>query len=161
MGTVDRHGVRGQRYHFLRLDPQRNLAHLEQAGFAYDSSLGFGDAPGFRAGIAHPFRPWDPEREAPRELVEVPLAVMDVTLSAERYLNLSARQGEARLRALLDWAEANGGGFAVLWHSEQYDSALHPGWDRLYRRFIESVRARGGVCVQAGTLAEEAHEWLS
>ena len=153
--------VRGQRYHFLRLDPQRNLAHLEQAGFAYDSTLGFGDAPGFRAGIAHPFHPWDLEREAPRELVEVPLAVMDVTLSEARYLNLSARQGEARLRTLLDWAAANGGGFAVLWHSEQYDSALHPGWGRLYRRFIDGVRERGGVCVQAGTLAEEAHEWLS
>src|SRR5207247_4880530 len=78
--------VRGQRYHFLRLDPQRNLAHLEQAGFAYDSSLRFGDAPGFRPGIAHPFPPWDRERGAPRQLVEVPLAVLAVTLSAERYL---------------------------------------------------------------------------
>jgi hypothetical protein len=153
--------VRGQRYHFLRLDPHRNLAHLEAAGFAYDSTLGFSDALGFRAGIAHPFRPWDFEREAARDLVEVPLAAMDVTLSADRYLHLSARQAEERLRTLLDWAAANGGGFAVLWHSEQYDSALLPGWDRLYRRFIEEVQRRGGVCLQAGQLAEEAGEWLS
>lgn len=153
--------VRGQRYHFLRLDPHRNLAHLEAAGFAYDSTLGFNDATGFRAGIAHPFRPWSLERNAPYDIVEVPLAAMDVTLSAERYLNLSARQAEERLRTLLDWAAEHGGGFAVLWHSEQYDSAIKPGWDRLYRRFMEDVRARGGICVQAGTLAEEAREWLS
>ena len=153
--------VRGQRYHFLRLDPDRNLAHVEAAGFAYDSTLGFNDAPGFRAGIAHPFRPWNLERDEPRGIVEVPLAAMDVTLSAERYLDLSARQAEARLRTLLDWAAEHGGGFAVLWHSEQYDSAINPGWDRLYRRFMEDVRARGGICVQAGTLAEEADEWLS
>ena len=153
--------VRGQRYHFLRLDPDRNLADLEAAGFAYDSTLGFPDAPGFRAGIAHPFRPWDFKRDAPHEIIEVPLAAMDVTLSAERYLNLSARQAEARLSSLLDWAAEHGGGFAVLWHSEQYDSAVLPGWDRLYRRFMEDVRARGGVCVQAGALAEEAREWLS
>jgi peptidoglycan/xylan/chitin deacetylase (PgdA/CDA1 family) len=153
--------VQGQRYHFLRVDPSRNLADVERAGFTYDSTLGFGDVPGFRAGIAHPFRPWDFEREAPRELVEVPLAVMDVTLSAERYLNLTPRLAGERLRALLDWAAENGGGFAVLWHSEQYDSALLPGWDRLYRRFVDDVYERGGVCVQAGALAEEAREWLS
>ena len=153
--------VRGQRYHFLRLDPHRNLAQVEAAGFAYDSTLGFNDAPGFRAGIAHPFRPWNLERDEPRGIVEIPLAAMDVTLSAERYLHLSARQAQARLRTLLDWAAEHGGGFAVLWHSEQYDSAINRGWDRLYREFMEDVRARGGICVQAGTLAEEAGEWLS
>ena len=153
--------VSGQRYHYLRVDPHRNLASLEAAGFSYDSSLGFGDAIGFRAGIAHPFRPWDFERDAPRSLVEVPLAAMDVTLSAERYLNLGVDEAERRLMALLDWAAENGGGFAILWHSEQYDSALLPGWDRLYRRVMEGVRARGGACVQAGALAEEARAWLS
>jgi len=153
--------VGGQRYHFLRLDPHRNLGHLEEAGFAYDSTLGFADEPGFRAGIAQPFRPWDLEGDRPRDLVEVPLAAMDVTLSAQRYLNLTARQADARLSALLDWAAEHGGGFAVLWHSEQFDSTTAPGWDRLYLRFIEEVRARGGVCVQAGILAEEARAWLS
>jgi hypothetical protein len=153
--------LHGQRYHYLRIDPHRNLGPLEAAGFAYDSTLGFGDAVGFRAGIAHPFRPWDFERDAPRDLIEVPLAAMDVTLSAERYLNLSAEEAGTRLRGLLDWAEANGGGFSVLWHPEQYDSALLPGWDVLYRRLIEDVRVRGGVCVQAGALAEEARAWLS
>jgi len=153
--------VQGQRYHFLRLDPHRNLGQLEAAGFTYDSSLGFSDALGFRAGIAHPFRPWDFEREAPRELVEVPLAAMDVTLSAERYLHLSSSEADERLQGLLDWAAENGGGFAVLWHSEQYDSALLPGWDRLYGRLIEEVQRRGGVCLPAGALAEEARAWLS
>ncbi len=153
--------VRGQRYHFLRLDTQRDLSQLEDAGFAYDSTLGFNDALGFRAGIAHPFLPWNLERDAPHDIVEVPLAAMDVTLSEGRYLNLSARQAEGRLRALIDWAAEHGGGFAVLWHSEQYDSAIKPGWDRLYRRFMDDVRVRGGICVQAGTLAEEAREWLS
>jgi hypothetical protein len=153
--------VQGQRYHYLRVDPHRNLGALEAAGFAYDSSLGFGDAIGFRAGIAHPFRPWDFERDAPRGLVEVPLAAMDVTLSAERYLDLGLDEGEKRLMSLLDWAAEHGGGFAVLWHSEQYDSALLPGWDRLYRRVMEGVRSRGGACLRAGTLAEEARAWLS
>ncbi len=152
--------VQGQRYHFLRFDPHRSPSHLEAAGFTYDSTLGFNDVPGFRAGIAHPFRPWNAERDAPHDIVEIPLAAMDVTLSEERYLNLSAAQAGERLRTLLDWAAEHGGGFSVLWHSEQYDSAMLPGWDVLYRRFMEDVRVRGGICVQAGTLAEEAREWL-
>jgi hypothetical protein len=86
---------------------------------------------------------------------------MDVTLSAVRYLNLPVVEAEERLRTLIDWAAEHGGGFAVLWHSEQYDSALLPGWDRLYRRLVELVGERGGVCLQAGALAEEARAWLS
>ena len=152
--------VGGQRYHYLRLDPHSNLATLDSLGFLYDSTLGFADQPGFRAGIAQPFRPWDVEREQPLRLVEIPLAAMDVTLAEERYLNLSAREAAARLRALVDWAAEHGGGFSVIWHSEQWDSAAHPGWDRLYRRFMEYVGARGGVCVSAGELAEEANAWL-
>ena len=74
------------------------------SGFAYDSSLGFGGAPGFRAGIAHPFRPWDFEHDRPLDLVEIPLAVMDVTLAEPRYLGLSVKEAERRLLALLDWA---------------------------------------------------------
>jgi peptidoglycan/xylan/chitin deacetylase (PgdA/CDA1 family) len=152
--------VRGQRYHFLRLDPHSNLAALESLGFVYDSTLGFADRPGFRAGIAHPFRPWDFAREQPAGLVEVQLAAMDVTLGEERYLNLSARQAAPHLGALVDWAADHGGGFAILWHSEQWDAALHPGWDRLYRRFIEYVHERGGTCISAAALAEEADSWL-
>jgi peptidoglycan/xylan/chitin deacetylase (PgdA/CDA1 family) len=152
--------VGGHRYHYLRIDPNRNLAPLAGAGLAYDSSLGFADAPGFRAGIAHPFRPWDGEREAPLDLVEVPLAVMDVTFSEDHYLGLSTSAAERRLLDLVDWAAEHGGGFAVLWHNDRYDPATSRGWDRLYLRFIDAVRVAGGVCLSAGELAEEAAEWL-
>jgi peptidoglycan/xylan/chitin deacetylase (PgdA/CDA1 family) len=151
----------GQRYHFLRLDPHRNLAPLERLGFAYDTSLGFADAPGFRAGIAQPFRPWDFERELPSGLVEIPLAAMDVTLGEERYLGLSVVEAEARLRTLLELAARFGGGFAILWHSEWFDDPAFRGWDRLYFRLIDAIGERGGVCLAAEELAAEASEWLS
>ena len=38
---------------------RRTSRRSTSLGFRYDSSLGFSDRPGFRAGIAHPFRPWD------------------------------------------------------------------------------------------------------
>ena len=152
--------VAGQRYHYLRVDPHRNLRPLERLGFRYDSSLGFADAPGFRAGIAHPFRPWDAVAERPLDLVEIPLAAMDVTLGEERYLGLSAAAARSRLLALLDRAAVHGGGFAVLWHSEWFDARAYRGWADLYFELIDAVRERGGVCVSAGELAAEASEWL-
>jgi hypothetical protein len=146
----------GHRYHYLRVDPHRNLAPLADAGLAYDTSLAFSDVPGFRAGIAQPFRPWDLDRDAPLPLVEIPLAVMDVTLAEERYLGLSAQAAERRLLDLVAWAAEHGGGFAMLWHNDRFDPATSRGWDRLFFRFVDAVRASGGVCLSAAALAEEA-----
>lgn len=152
--------VLGHRFHYLRIDPDRNLGSLEQAGLAYDTTLGFADRPGFRAGIAQPFRPWDAEAGRPRRLVEIPLALMDVTLAEERYLGLSAAAAQETVDGLVRFAAEHGGGFSVLWHNDRFDPATARGWDRLYVRLIESVKAAGGVCVSAGQLAEEAAAWL-
>jgi peptidoglycan/xylan/chitin deacetylase (PgdA/CDA1 family) len=152
--------VHGQRYHYLRVDPHSNLEPLAGLGLRYDSTLGFPDAVGFRAGIAHPFRPWDLAADRPLDLVEVPLAAMDVTLGEERYLGLSAADAEGRLLGLLDRAAEQGGGFSVLWHTDRYDPATSRGWDRLYVRLLEAVRERGGVLLSAGELATEAAGWL-
>lgn len=152
--------VAGQRFHYLRVDPHDNLRALPGLGFDWDSSLGFADAPGFRAGLAHPYRPWDVEADRPLDLVEIPLAAMDVTFSEPRYLGLSVRAAEQRLIQLLDLAAERGGGFAVLWRTGCFDPGTSGGWDRLYFRLIDAVRARGGVCLTAGDLAEEAGAWL-
>jgi hypothetical protein len=150
----------GQRYHYLRIDPHRNLVPLAGIGFRYDTSLGFPDALGFRAGIAHPFRPWDFDRDSPAALVEVPLAVMDATLAEERYANLSAADAKPQVLAVLDWAAEHGGAFSILWHPERFDGPSARGWDRLYFELIEAVRERGGVCLSAGELAGLAAERL-
>jgi hypothetical protein len=145
--------VEGHRYHYLRGDPHRNIAQLP---FRYDTTLGFPDALGFRAGIARPFRPWDFERDAPADVLEIPLAAMDATLAEERYLGLSAKRARPRLDALLDWAAANGGAFAILWHPDRFDPLSSGGWDRLYSRVLEGVRSRGGTCVSAGELSSHS-----
>jgi hypothetical protein len=145
--------IEGHRYHYLRGDPHRNIASLP---FRYDTTLGFPDVVGFRAGIARPFRPWDFATDAPANILEIPLAAMDATLAEERYLGLSAKRAEPRLTALLDWAAANGGAFAILWHPDRFDPLTSGGWDRLYSRVLEGIRERGGVCMSAGELSSHS-----
>ena len=144
--------VTGHRYHYLRVDPHRNLAPLADVGLRYDTTLVFPDALGFRAGIARPFRPWDFEREEPLDLIEVPLAAMDATLAEERYLGLAAKRAEPQLMQLLDRAAEFGGAFAVLWHPDRFDPATSGGWDRLYSRLLAGAQERGGSCVPAAEL---------
>jgi hypothetical protein len=145
--------VAGHRFHYLRGDPHRNIPQLP---FRYDTTLGFPDALGFRAGIARPFHPWDFDRDAPADVLEIPLAAMDATLAEERYLGLSAKRAEPRLNALLDWAAANGGHFAVLWHPDRFDPLSSGGWDRLYSKLLDGVQARGGMCMSAGELSSHS-----
>ena len=54
---------------------------LDALGFALDSSQGYADRPGLRAGFSFPYHPYDLASERPLGLVELPLAVMDATLS--------------------------------------------------------------------------------
>jgi hypothetical protein len=150
--------VAGLRYHYLRIDPHRNLEPLSDLRFRYDSTLGFPDSLGFRAGIARPFHPWDLEIDEPLGVVELPLAVMDVTLAEPRYLGLSPRAAWRVLDGLLDWAAANGAGFALLWHPNRFDGPTAGGWDRLYWRIIDAVHERGGRCMSA---AELVGTWLN
>jgi hypothetical protein len=146
--------VAGHRYHYLRVDPHHNLEALADLRLRYDSTLGFPDALGFRAGIARPFQPWDLEIDEPLDIVELPLAVMDVTLAEPRYLGVAPRAAWPLLERLLDWAAANRAGFAVLWHPDRFDPATAGGWDRLYFRFVDGVNERGGRCMSAGELIE-------
>jgi hypothetical protein len=150
--------VAGHRYHYLRIDPHRNLVPLAGLGFRYDTTLGFPDALGFRAGIAHPFRPWDFATEAPAEIVQVPLAAMDATLAEARYQGLSADAAKPQLIALLDYAAEHGGGFSILWHPDRFDAPSARGWDRLYFELLDAVRERGGICVPAGDLAASLYD---
>jgi hypothetical protein len=145
--------IDGHRYHYLRGDPHTNIPRLD---FRYDTTLGFPDAVGFRAGIARPFHPWDFERDAPADVLEIPLAAMDATLAEERYLGLSAKRAEPQLMALLDWAAANGGAFSLLWHPDRFDPLTSGGRDRLYSRVLEGVQERGGNCVSAGELSSHS-----
>jgi peptidoglycan/xylan/chitin deacetylase (PgdA/CDA1 family) len=142
--------VEGTRYHYLRVDPFRNLVPLP---FRYDSSLGYADALGFRAGLARPFRPWDHDRNAPAEIVELPTAAMDATLAEPHYLGLRPFEAERRLATLLDRAAELGAVFSLIWHTERFDPATARGWDRVYFRLIDAIRERGGVCVSAAEAA--------
>jgi hypothetical protein len=141
--------VAGMRFHYLRHDTHATLPELDRQGFTYDSSQGYGDAIGLRAGFSFPYRPFDLAAGRPLDLVELPLAVMDATLAEERYLGLSPAAALERTIALLERVAGIGGTVAILWHTERFSREYARGWDRVYDQVLEWVAARGGRLVTA------------
>ena len=149
----------GHRYHYLRVDPHRNLVPLAGLGFRYDTSLGFPDALGFRAGIAHPFRPWDFARDQPGRSRRG--AARGDGRDARRGAVRRACRRPRRSRACSSCSTGRRSTAAA-----SRSSGIPSASTRRARaagtgstsRLIDAVRERGGVCLSAGELAGLAAE---
>lgn len=124
-----RHALRadspGGRQHYLRWSTETWL-DWEACGLSYDSSLGFADRFGFRAGTAYPYRPWCLEQNRELNLVEVPLILMDCT--PVKYMKLKRVDALARIRTLVERTAVTGGVFTLLWHNTPLLDPDYSGW---------------------------------
>lgn len=128
--------IRGLRHHYLainHLEPHLSFRAHVDAGFAYDSSLGWREGVGFRSGTALPFNPFDPVREAAFELIEIPLMVMDAhVMSSDLPDTMNSVQ------TLVERVRRLGGLVTLDWHAETYwNRLLHSG----YRTMLGEVLA--------------------
>jgi hypothetical protein len=116
----------GGRQHYLRWCPETWL-HWEACGLAYDSTLGFADQVGFRAGTCFPYRPWVISENREVDLIEIPLIVMDCT--PYMYMGLTPDDCLRTTDECITRCKIVGGVFTLLWHNT---SAVNPPYSRLY-----------------------------
>jgi len=141
----------GIRQHFLRFDPAATWSAQDQAGFRYDTTFGFNEAVGFRAGIAAPFHPWNATRGGKHELLELPLTLMDGTLF--RNLGLDGEAAARRTREHLERVEAAGGLAVLLWHPNAADEQRFPGWWGRYLATLDWLADRAAWVTHAAEIA--------
>jgi len=124
----------GIRMHWHYLD-EKSPAILEQAGFTYDSTVGYNETIGYRAGTAQAFRPLEAMK-----LLELPLHVMDTALFYPFHLNLSPKEARERVRSIIDDALRFGGAVTINWH----DRSIAPErlWGEFYAELIEDLKSR-------------------
>jgi hypothetical protein len=125
----------GVRIHWLLRDAHTNSL-LDQAGFAYDSTCGYNETIGFRAGTTQVFRPLDCSR-----LLELPLHIQDGALFYPQRLDLSEPEAERRCKALTDNAAQFGGVLTVLWHDRSHGPERF--WGDFYKSLIHNLRLSG------------------
>jgi hypothetical protein len=145
------HAVTGTRQHFLRLDVRTAWDAHERAGLLHDSTLGYNEAVGFRAGIAAPFHPWSHGERRAYRLLELPLTAMDGALF--RSLKLDGPLAARRVMSHLEGVAACGGLAVLLWHPNAADESAYPGWWTAYLEVLDDLAARGAWVVTAEELA--------
>jgi hypothetical protein len=138
----------GVRMHWLYFD-ENSPKTLDRAGFPYDSTFGYNDALGFRAGTTQPFFPPGVEH-----LLELPMNIQDTAMFYPSRMNLSESRALDSCKKLLGIAKVFGGVVTVNWHTR----SLSPErlWGDFYKALLDEMR---GYRVWFGT-AQEIVVWF-
>jgi len=125
----------GVRMHWLCYN-EDSPQTLESAGAAYDSTSGYNETVGYRAGTTQAYKPL-----GAKNLLELPLHAMDTALFYLSYLGLSPQKASIRLRQMADNVAQYGGCLTINWH----DRSLAPErlWGGCYRDLIQDLKSRG------------------
>lgn len=127
--------VLGGRQHYLRWSPE-TWRHWEMCGLAYDSTVGFADRIGFRAGTCLPYRPWLLRLDREANLTEIPLIVMDKTLM--EYMGLRPQESLEKVIDCAARCRAVGGVFTLLWHNSSLDKSKY---STVYQTVLDQLTA--------------------
>lgn len=111
--------VCGYRGHYLKFETPITWRCLHEAGFNYDTTLGFADCVGFRNGMCHPFRPFDLDTQKVLPILEIPLVIMDVTMT-DSYMRLGVSDCWRLISLVLERTAACNGVLAILWHNTNF-----------------------------------------
>jgi hypothetical protein len=146
--------VSGFRAHYLRLNIDDGFQKVDDAGFMYDSSMGYAKAAGFRCGTGLPFFCFDLKRNRALPLVEIPFAIMDKTLF-EQY---NAADIRSFLDSLISEVAFHRSAIGFLWHiCSGYDIDF-PEWFDMYEYVLEKLSRAG---FRAATPGETTCEFKS
>ena len=123
----------GIRMHWL-LRSGETFRVLENAGYVYDSTVGYNDTIGYRSGTTQCFCPLEA-----RQLVELPLHIQDGALFYPQNLDLPQSEAWKRCEALTNHALRFGGVLTVLWHDRSH--APERFWGDFYKKLVDALRS--------------------
>lgn len=107
--------IAGGRQHYLRWENPATWQDWDDAGLAYDSSLGFADHAGFRCSVCFDYPVFNLRTRRQLSLRERPLVAMDRTLVA--YMELRPEELLEEVAELKRRCRLFQGDFTLLWHN--------------------------------------------
>jgi hypothetical protein len=152
--------IRGNRFHYLRFDPQRTPGLLDTAGMDYDSTLGFAEHFGFRHGYCFPFRLFNFRENKPYHFLEIPLILMDVTLDHPNYLQLKAKEVLPAITPVLAEIRKFQGCFTLLWHNENFRAYKKHNGGQVLAQILEELSRHQVTFMTGAGIQEQFAPWL-
>lgn len=132
VAAVAGHERLGIRMHWL-LQESGTAGALEDAGYAYDSTCGYNETVGYRAGTTQVFRPLGRKR-----ILELPMHVQDGALFYPGRLNLSEQEAHERCGKIMENAAKYGGVVTILWHDRSH--APERFWGNFYVSLVQALK---------------------
>jgi hypothetical protein len=132
----------GVRMHWLYFNGQSPVV-VENAGARYDSTVGYNETVGFRAGTSQVYKPLNATT-----LLELPLHIMDTALFYPTHLHLSPKDAEVRINHVIDAVVKHNGCLTVNWH----DRSIAPErlWTDTYVNLVNELTDKGAWFATAG-----------
>ena len=130
----------GFRVRYLNFNYQNLFTILEKAKIKYDSSIGFDEKIGYRAGISYPFQPYNIKEDRPFTVLEIPLIAMD--LAVQKQVDFNYRKAKREFAQFLDKSKKHRSHFSVCWHTHLFDPVDYPGWSKLYWQILKHGRSQ-------------------
>ncbi|NCP83711.1 MAG: hypothetical protein GW809_08875 [Bacteroidetes bacterium] len=137
--------IQGNRFHFLMFDPEKTVSVLEDNEIQYDTSLGFAEQIGFRRATCYPFFLYNFEKDRISTVIEIPLIVMDGTLSNKKYMGLEKEAAVSKVFELIDEIAKFNGVFTLLWHNTHFSEYKYTGWNEVYQSLLAYSKEKKGL----------------
>ena len=149
------HEIVSIRQHILHYDIGTTPRSHANAGFLYDTTLGFNRNIGFRFGTSYPFHLYDLMSCETLPILEIPLIVQDVAIFDKNGLNVNSGDGFRLVYNLASVIKRVGGVLTVLWHPD----APHIDIDRwsLYEKLLNKFKEMGAWITDVKNIGEIWH----
>jgi len=135
------HEIVSVRQHILHYDIRDTPRCHYEAGFLYDSSLGFNENVGFRFGTCYPWYLFEVTTGEPLSILEIPLIAQDIGLFSQKGLGFDGALAFRHMKHLTEVIKQVGGVLTILWHPDA------PSIDRerwyLYEDLLQYFREMG------------------
>jgi hypothetical protein len=128
--TISGAELKGVRQHYLRLTFPQGWQNFRNHGFEYDSSGGYNDSMGFRAGTSFPFKTYDIQGNEILNMYEIPFSVMDYPW--EEMISKSSENSDLFIE-FADQVMGMSGLLHILWHPHNLaEPDFIPLWKKIF-----------------------------
>ena len=126
------------RQHFLMFDVRKTWNILNANDIKYNLTLGYPEMIGFRCGICYPFNVFDIKTKSKLDLVEIPLIIMDVTLTNYMKINETKKLNEIIVR-VINQVKKHNGVLNLIWHNNSYYDYLGSSNENLLKKIMNEI----------------------
>ncbi len=132
--------IKWNRNHYLCSRDPEDMRFLIDAGITDDFTMGYADIVGFRLGTCQAVKWIDPLSKKITSLTLHPLTVMECTLDAKEFMNLSEKEAYDTICKLLHTIRKFHGEVVLLWHNSKVTISESNYQRKMYEKTLEKLR---------------------